>query len=481
MEALRRRVPPQVWGPVLTGILGAAFALWLFPPTTQRLGPTVVELSGRLGGGRTILQVTPFGTVEAPTHAAPLTLRAALKQVDIERLGRTITTPQGRRSLEAEIEGALGSLVLRTILKELAGAALVAGLLGAAVFHHRRRAIVISGASGAITSAILLLVTVQTFEQSAFEHARYTGSLAKARQVIETLTEHTETFDVARSRYETAARRVSELMVLLAQPDVDPATGTTAILHISDVHANPIGLEIARELAREFEVRAVVDTGDLASSFLDTGELSSLADPVDQALVGQIERLGVPYVFVPGNHDSIRLRNAVARAENATVLRSDVTTVAGIEILGWEDPTFATVPIPEAEKAAERLTYAHDVAAEVARSRPDILAVHDARLAANSFGLVPLVLSGHFHARSIETNQGTLSLAVGSTGATGVKSLTIEADLLYEAQILYFEGDDLVAIDYVTLKGLGEDFTLERDTLSEELIPSPSPSPSPSI
>lgn len=450
--------------PAATGLIGACLALWLLPPTASQLGPAKVELSSGPGTGRTILQITPFGTISARTHASPLDVTASLEQVDIEELGSTITTPHGRETLQTEIESQMPGVLLRAAGIDVIAAVIVGGVLGAALFRHRRRAAPIASLAAGLTTALLLLATAQTYDQERFGNARYTGSLARARQVIETLTEHTATLDEARSRYQVAAQRVSELMILLAEPNVDPSADTTAILHISDVHANPAGLEIAQELAREFDVAAVVDTGDLAASFLDTGEISSLAGPLDRLLVEGIEDLEVPYVFVAGNHDSPRLIAKVARAGNATVLDRNTTNIAGIEILGWGDPTYSTIPTPEALKAEERLEFTADVAGDVEDERPDILAVHDAALAGDSAGLVPLVISGHFHRRVTTDNEGTLFLAVGSTGATGLKSLTVEADLLYEAEVLYFDADRLVAVDYVTLKGLGEDFTLERNS-----------------
>lgn len=454
-------------GPALIGVVGAVLALWLLPATSSRLGPATVELDGTIGTGRSILQVTPFGTISARTHASPLDVTASLEQVDIEELGSTITTATGRRSLQDEIESQMPGVLARAVAIDVLAAAIVGGLLGAALFRHRRRAAPIAGLAAALTTGLLFFATTQTYNQEQFENARYTGSLARARQVIETLTEHTATLDEARSRYQIAAQRVSELMILLAQPDVDPATDTTAILHISDVHANPAGLEIAGELAREFDVAAVIDTGDLASSFLDTGEISSLAGPLDRLLVDGIEDLEVPYVFIAGNHDSPRLVDAVAGAGNATVLDGDTANVAGIEVLGWGDPTYSTTPTPESVKAEERLEFTDDVAADVENEQPDVLAVHDAALAQDSIGLVPLVISGHLHRRVISEQDGTRLLTVGSSGATGIKSLTVEADLLYEAQVLYFDADRLVAVDYLTLKGLGEDFTLERNSFGE--------------
>ena len=454
-------------GPALVGVLASALSLWLLPATVSRLGPTSVELKSTIGVGRTTLRITPFGTLTARTHNAPLDVTAALRQVDIEELAGQVTTARGRGRLQAEIESQIPGLLTRTAVKELVAAIVVGGVLGAAAFRHRRRGAGTAAAAAGLATLGLLGVTALTYNQDRFANAHYSGSLERAQQVIETITEHTDTLDQARTRYQVAAERAAELMVLLADPNLDPIRETTAILHISDIHANPVALAIAQQLADEFDVSGVIDTGDLASSFLDTGELSSFEGPIDRLMLRGIEALEVPYLFVPGNHDSPRLIATVAGASNATVLSGETATVEGIEILGWADPTYSTTPKPESEKSKERLDFVDDVAASVMEHRPDVLAVHDAILASESHDLVPLVVSGHFHRRLLEEVGGTRLLGVGSTGATGLKSLTVDADLRYEAEVLYFDGGRLVAVDYVTLKGLGDDFTLDRVSFPE--------------
>lgn len=456
--------------PVLTGVAGVAVALWVLPGTVSRLGPSTVVLSGRIGLGTTILQVTPFGTVTARTHMSPLQITAALKQVDLEQLGAKITTHPGRLQLREEIESQIPGLLIKTAVKEVVAAAVFAAVMAAAVFRQRGRAALVAGLTGAVVMVALLALTSRSFDQRRFQDATFAGSLARARQLVEILTRHSETFDEARFRYRTAASRVAGLMTLLARPNMDPATDTTAVLHISDLHGNPVGLEIAQELAREFDVAAVIDTGDLASSSLDTGELSSLARPLDQIMVRRIEAFPVPYLFVPGNHDSPQLVRLVAAASNGRVLDQDTSVVDGIEVLGWGDATYTPVPTSESVKAERRLEFTDEVAESVRATEPDVLAVHDAALAAESSGAVPVVVSGHFHRKITSESDGTSFFAVGSTGSTGLKSLTVEAELLYEAQVLYFVEDNLIAVDYVTLSGLGEDFTLQRDTFTEATL-----------
>ncbi len=436
--------------------------MFLIPGARHAVGPAEVTARARVGWGETVLRLPPLGAIEASTHSAPVILTLSVDAIDIETLAGLATTSRGREQLRAEVERDLAQLARGAAVKFVVGGLLLGALVGAILFHRRWQAV--SAAAGGGVAMVLLVVTSVSidYDVGAFASPRYTGTLTRAQAVLETLNERIEVLEEARSRYEIATRKLSDLFVLLSDSNTDARVGDTAILHVSDIHANPIGLEVTQELAREFDVDLVIDTGDISSAELDTGEISRLTGPLDAALARSVGRIGVPYVFVPGNHDSPQLRDRLARQRNVHVLVRDVVDVAGIEILGWADPTFSTRPVAEEIKAEERAAMARDVEAEVLSEQPDILAVHDVRLAEESFGDVPIVLAGHTHERDQQEIDSTLVLTVGSTGATGLKSFTVEAQLSYEAEIVYLDGGRVVATDYVSLADLGTDFTVER-------------------
>jgi hypothetical protein len=72
------------------------------------------------------------------------------------------------------------------------------------------------------------------------------------------------------------------------------------------------------------------------------------------------------------------------------------------------------------------------------------------------------VVAGHIHERTSSIERGTRVLTVGSTGATGLEEFTVETTRPYEAEVLRFRDGELIAIDYLTVEGIGGDFTLER-------------------
>ena len=453
---------------VVTGMAAALAGLGLIPSITQDLGPAQVAVHGAVGTGETTLRIPPLGTISASTHPAPLKLDLSFRTVDFEELGPLVTSTQGREDLRDLVEDDLARVVRRGVIQLLVGAIAIGGVVTVLLWGRTWRYLAAGAAGGLVTITALLTTTGATYDLAAFQEPRYSGTLARAPIVIETLRERVGVLDELRGRYETATERLSDLLVLVAQPDVDPRTDTTAILHIGDVHANPLGLEIAEQLAEAFQVDAVIDTGDMGSNTLDTGSLSSLTGPIDRRLAKIVARIEAPYLYVRGNHDAPLLLTTLGGEDNVTILEKETAEVGGLSILGWDDPTFTTDSgVGQEEKDAERLAAAPGVAALVHQEQPGLLAVHDVRLASESYGSVPLVLAGHTHERGIEEIDGTLVLTVGTTGATGLKSLTLETDKNYEAQVIYFRDTEAVAVDYITFQGISNDFEVERTTLDE--------------
>jgi predicted MPP superfamily phosphohydrolase len=461
-ETVNKVMKPKPVRLILVALLSgvaAALALQLIPATEHELGPTTVTARGELGRGETTVIVPPLGTVEADTHTSPLALSMTVAEVDPAELTEAVQTETGRRALADAVESGLRGTTARIAIQLLVGAAVV-GTIIAALLPGRTWTYLLAGAcGGAVTVGAFLVLTAATFDVSAFEEPRFTGTLQRAPEVIAAVDQRIKAFEELSSRYEQAATRLSDLLALVAEPVRAPDEGSVSILHVSDIHSNPIGVQIARQLAREFDVDAIVDTGDV----------TSFGASIEGRIAGLVEQIPVPYVFIPGNHDSIGNRAALAAADNVTMLTDDIVDVNGVEILGWADPTFTASNETSTEEANEiRSAEADDVAERVRNHLPDVLAVHDVRLAEQSVGDVPLVLAGHTHEADFQIEEGTTLMTVGSTGATGLGSFIVESDAEYEAEVLYFADGRAIAYDYITLSGVGGDFTVERRTLSAE-------------
>ena len=446
-------------GVALAGAFAAVAALPLIPQVNHDLGPATVTGEARIGAGQTVFVAPPLGTVSAATHETPVRLELELSRIDVTALEKQLSNGFVPAEMISQIEDDLRGLVTRLIMQIVIGSTIV-GLLVAAVLPHRRLGNFLWAAGGAfVAAAIAVAVTITTFDDRAFEEPTFSGALSRAPEVLETFERSSASLKTLSSHYENLARRISELMSLTSLDRTTGALGDETILHVSDVHSNPLGLEIVKRLARTFEVDAVVDTGDL----------TSFGEPLETRLVSLLDDLNTPYYFVPGNHDSPANRVEIDTESPAILLDQETASVGGIEILGWGDPTFTADNDLTTEEGNElRLSEADEVGEETVALRPDVLAVHDVRLAEQAVGEVPLILSGHRHERSLELRDGTLILTVGSAGATGLGSFLIETDLPYEAEVVHFRDGLPYAIDYVSFFGLGEEFEIDRDIIEHE-------------
>jgi predicted phosphodiesterase len=457
---MKRVLSSRIAGIVAVLVLGALAAVALAGSTSRTVttvGVGSVEFRVHGGGdGRTALVLPPLGRVTARTHARPASLTAEVKTLDLERLGDLAETDDPASRARAEAAAAAERVIPRVARRLLLLSALV-GALTAVIVPRRRWYHVPAGAVGGILGASLLLGSVwYGYDVSKFESdPRFEGPLERAPAVLETVRRHIDDVDVVRSRVGTLGARIAELYT--AVDGTTHAEPGTAILHVSDIHSNPLAIEVVRRLVESFGVDAVLDTGDL----------TSFGSPIEARIVDLIRDSDVPYLLIPGNHDSPPNRRAFDEVAEITVLDRDTVTIGSVEILGVADPTFTADNETSTEEANDRkVRSAPSVARLVRRTDPDLLAVHDLRQAAEVAGDVPLVVAGHTHERSQRREESTLLLTVGSTGATGLGSFTTDTDLAYEAQILRFAGGQLVAIDYISLPGFDGSFTVQHSVVT---------------
>jgi predicted phosphodiesterase len=431
-------------------------ALSFVPPSRYAVGPAVLSVKTRPGGPYTELALPPLGTVQAGTHPAPVSIELALAELDINKLQEIIGDSEKRRKVRSDVEDDLGvaarGAAVRTTLITLVG-----GAIGGALLPWRKLGDVAAGAAGGLVAGLFLVLAVaSTFDMDAFEEPKFTGALTRAPAVLRTLQRQQLSLSALDSRFATAAERLSELMELVATPRSNPHGESIALLHVSDIHSNPLGISLTRQLVRRFNVDAVIDSGDL----------TSFGEPIEANVARRVADIDVPYIYVPGNHDSLRNQEALARINNVHLLHDDSFDVRGTTVFGWRDPTFTVWDAISTDEAndirkeeGESIADAVEQAGEI-----DILVVHDRRLAEASEGLVPLVLSGHTHERDTTEGEDTHFLTVGSTGATGLEFF-VEGARPYEAEIVYFRGDQAVTLDYVTFTALGEEFEIDRQRL----------------
>lgn len=461
--------------PVVVGLVGAWLALMAIGGATSSMGPFDVRLHPSFGRGETTIHLPPLGSVTADTHTAPLRLRATVEGVDIDDLGNRLAERTVRDvvdDVERDARDRLGPMVLRTIGVATAGALVVA----VAVFRRRLGRVAIVVLTALLVTSVSTVAAWRTFEPAAFQEPRFSGALALAPQLVGPVEEATSRIEAFRRELE---RIVSGAVRVYANIEL-PASGDAAelrVLHVSDIHLSPLGLDFALSLARGFDVDLVIDTGDL-SSFGTTPE---------RLLLSPIEQVGRPYLFVRGNHDSPALQASLAQMGNVVVLDGEARTVEGLTVYGLGHPVLTadkreeidfTRFVGEARKAGER------VAADVASiGDVNVVAVHDDTMAEDVAGEVPVVLSGHRHRTEMHISSGTIYLRIGSTGGGGLDVFAQRGGLL-EAQILSFtrtEPPRLVAVDRVTQTPEAGRLVVQRQRIDEHSRSTPSPASSPTV
>jgi predicted phosphodiesterase len=445
---------------IITGVVAGLVAMPWLSHTSGEVGPGRVSVTARVQWhGRTSVELPPLGRMTAHTPEAPLRLTASVEEVDLAKAQAIALSPDPQGALDAQSRADVAGLLRRSALRTLLGGAVV-GALATALLPRRRWWFLPLGALAAITGlAFTGALAWYRFDAAAFEQPRFEGALERAPAIIDAARRHVDDLRGVEDRVRTLGNQLADLYAASSTVDVGTsAPGETRVLHVSDLHSNPLGLEFVGRLARSFDVDAVLDTGDL----------TSFGYPVEARIAELVTQVPVPYLFVPGNHDGPVNRAAIDAFPNVQLLDGDIVSVGRVRILGVADPTFTATNETSTDAANDvKREKAPAVAAVVRRLEPDVLAVHDALEAEKAVGRVPVVVAGHVHRRKARVVDGTRFLTVGSTGAGGIGTFTVDTDAAYEAEVLHFVGRRLVAVDYVTLQGITGDLSIQRDVVEE--------------
>ena len=448
------------------------------------IGPVQTQLSVAPSlTGDSVVAVPPLGRLSLDSHDGPARLDAQVTRINTADARRIFTDPASLNGLPERVVADVQAGVTRLVLRAGVGAVLGALLLGALVFRRRlRRALI----AGAVAAGVVLAsggAAAATWNPRAVDEPTYEGLLAIAPSVVGDARSIVADFEKYEQQLAKIVTNVSRLYdVTSSLPAYTPDPSTIRLLHVSDLHLNPAAWEVIRSIAKQFEVDLIVDTGDITDH--GTSAENRFLDP--------IATLGVPYVFIRGNHDSAITEQAVAAQPNAVVLDGEVTEVAGLRLLGAPDPRFTPdkdtrdqEPPPSLEQVGQQL--ASTVRAQPPSAAVDLVAVHDPAMGLPLDGVAPLVLAGHGHEREVRTlDQGTtLMFEQGSTGGAGLRGLEGEDPTSVQCSVLYLDRDTraLQAWDDITLGGLGLASAQIQRKLAEppaDQQPSPSPTPSPS-
>jgi predicted MPP superfamily phosphohydrolase len=444
-------------------------------------------LTPSLTGGSEV-RIPPLGALHLASHGGPAHLVVHLDTLDQQRTKALVTDPNGlARAGDSAVED-LQNGVRRLALQVLGVSVLGAMALAALVYRSMRRVAACGGLALAVVAATAV-VTVGTFRETSIEEPRYEGLLTNAPAVIGDARSIAGRFSEYRAELQRLVQNVGRLYGTISTlPVYEPDTGTTRVLHISDMHLNPAAWSVVQTVVQQFNIDVVVDTGDIT----DWG-----SEP-EKSYVSAIGALKVPYIFIRGNHDSAVTAAAVASQPNATVLDNTIITVNGLTIAGISDPRFtpdkSTGGPKVTDGAANQLQLSGERLAntiENAGKPVDIAMVHDPASTPPLAGRCPVVLAGHLHRREIRRldvpavaplgAKPTLVMVEGSTGGAGLRGLEATDPLPLALSVLYFDTTHtLQAYDDIQVGGTGlTEVLLQRHVVKPTPEPEPSGSPSP--
>ena len=420
-----------VLGLTLACMAGGVLATTVAPVTTHTqyyraslsLSPNVLDHS-RLQAS------TVFGNIEMGfSGVAPGVDVAPQVKADIATL---LDKPDvGLSSLEpstAELGAAIHTAAVGLGLRFAVGSGLVAllgALLAAAVLRRRPwfRLIALSTVAWSVAALVMATAITQTYQPS--RQASFTGT-----GVLGIVQQNRSLFSdvAARSSQVTPyLRNLIALSTALQQnytPTALDQPVALRLLFVADLHdGNQYSL--MKTIVADEKIDAVIDFGDL----VDFGTAQE-AEAV--GMFSGIASLGVPYIFVRGNHDASSptdtgLLDRMRRITNVVLLQPTAdsyteVTLHGVRIAGFNDPRWFG---DDGKNSAQKEQPAKDAfqKAYAGRAPLDLVVSHEP-WAVEGLDLGAVVANGHIHTPDLEGNR----IQVGTFTGGGPLSHYIAAD-----------------------------------------------------
>lgn len=453
---------------LVTALTGSILAVWLLGSTTVEMEG--IEFKAGLSPGRsgiTELHFPPFGMVEAKTHHGPVHLVIRLEQIRSDTFKSHLDNPPDQKRLLEQLRTSARAQITAFALHQVLVAWLGAIFLVLLLWRPGWLKTLLYS-----TAAVLILMAVlagvfRSYDTTAFHEPEYKGVLSMAPAAVKFASDSLTDFQQIRSQTRQIVSNLGMLFTsadsLMVMANPEEQGEVIKVLLVSDLHSNPVGIELCRSLAARFKVDFLINAGDL----------TDMGSKLETNATQQLSAVGVPQLFVAGNHDSPETIDFVNSLPDSQVLNGQMITLKGLKIIGFADPLAAgsavTYANAEEEREASQQQMASIKESIKAQGRPDILVVHDYKLGKKLTPLANLVVSGHNHRIQIE--EGSESEGVfanpGTTGASGLRGFYSESGISYSAAIAYvIPGDGLLAVDIIKYNPASQQFSLERKLLN---------------
>ncbi len=407
------RVRHAIAGAALVGaaVGGGVAATNIAPATAHtRFYEASVSLSARPGDVSELHARTLFGDLSAefgglaPGIETQPEIRHEITQVLFQPGVSVADLQPSTAELNAAVRGAATDLVARFAVGSLAGALLgVGGYVLWARRPARWRDLGIGVAVMAVATVTTGAAVATTYQPDRLRAYSANGLLGTVQRNANLLTD-------VESRAHQTAPYVKNLLALSAAlqskyaPErLDRAT-SARILLVSDIHGGNL-YPMMREIVRTEGVDAVVDSGDLVN-------FGTVREAEAAGIFDGIASLGVPYLFVRGNHDATSpddtaLLGRLSKVPNLTLLQPDASgyveaDVNGVRVAGFNDPRW--FGDDNANNAAKQVPAREGFIATFAGRPPDVVVSHEP-YAVEGVGFGSVRVNGHIHSDDLEGNR----------------------------------------------------------------------------
>jgi predicted phosphodiesterase len=453
---------------VLLAVAGAITAVSLLGTMSAHVNAFEFQVALQVfDHGFTEIRLPPLGSIRAQTHETPFKITVTLTNIDLQGIKNLLEAdPKGEvREITDQFREDIYQIVKRYIFRLILLASIGGGLAVTLLRPKRRLTYIIGLLIGATLMSGSLSHTYRTYDLNNFENPEFRGVLEVAPWMISFSQEAIVKVDELGRRLQIVAENLFQVYQTLETLDLrEPLDSNLRVLHISDIHNNPAAFDFVGQIATSFRADFIINTGDE----------TDFGTPLESIIFQQIVDLKIPYVFLGGNHDSPETLKAISQIDNVILLDRDIVQLKGLMILGFSDPASKSAEITPMGTDEVSLNVAEiQTFIEEAQLKPDILAVHNHRLAHELVGVAPIIMHGHDHRVAIAERDETIILDAGTTGASGIRGLQTVNETPYSVLLLYFKVEEdgivLTAVDVFKVFNLRSGFTLERTVLNKKV------------
>lgn len=450
-------------GDLIIIIVGTLLALHLFSTASFSLSALEIQLDlSLLERAQTSLVVKPMGQIQAHTHSLPVHLQLSLEGIHLQELEEAVVGRDPQHFFHHIIKHE-GRKILQWYLLRLLLVGGMGGGIAIFLWSREKKKILEGICMGLLLTAAVLFSLYSSFTVEAFSHPEFTGMLEAAPWMLSLVEEGLQSIHQLGDHMRILARNLEEIVSsvsALHPPGI--FQNQRRILHVSDIHNNPVAFPLIEEIIRNFQVDWVIDTGDL----------TDYGSALEAEMAGAMENLPVPYLFIPGNHDSPAVIAYLEELKNVTVLTGGTVNKGGLLITGSKDPSAVGrgVRVASQDLMAQFQSRLTSLVAELDRI-PDLVAVHNLQMAEPLIGEVPVILHGHSHSPGVTQKGKTTLINAGTTGAAGIRGLEGEMEIPYSLALLHYGekpegGFVLTAVDMIRIPNEGSGFHLERQLIA---------------